>query len=101
MSADPSRAAGPTRFADRNAAQGVHMRRRQIPFFLATLSAVVALCAQIACSQPAPPAPPKPASDANVLQVMRGILFPASNVVFAAQGDDPEKVTKAEDPATA
>ena len=77
------------------------MRRRHIPFFLATLSAVVALCAQIACSPPAPPAPPKPASDANVLQVMRGILFPASNVVFAAQGDDPEKVTKAEDPATA
>jgi hypothetical protein len=77
------------------------MRRGPIPFFVAVLVSVVSLCTQIACSQPAPAAPPKPASDANVLQVMRGILFPASNVVFAAQGDDPDKVAKAEDPATA
>jgi cytochrome c553 len=76
------------------------MRRAHLPFFVAVLLSVVALCAQIACSQPAPPAP-KPASDATVLQVMRGVLFPASNVVFAAQGDDPEKVAKADDPATA
>src|SRR6187551_2543468 len=77
------------------------MRRGPIPFFVAVLVSVVSLCTQIACSQPAPAAPPKPASDGTVLQVMRGILFPASNVVFAAQGDDPEKVEKAEDPATA
>ena len=38
---------------------------------------------------------------APVIRVMRGILFPASNVIFAAQGDDPEKVKKAADPATA
>src|SRR3954471_21511016 len=77
------------------------MRRGYLSFYVAVLIAVVALCAQIACTQAAPPAPAlKPASDANVLQVMRGILFPASNVVFAAQGDDPEKVAKAEDPPT-
>jgi hypothetical protein len=36
-----------------------------------------------------------------VLQVMRGIFFPNSNVIFAAQGDDPDKVKKAQDPSTA
>lgn len=38
---------------------------------------------------------------ATVLQVMRGILFPSSNVVFSAQGDDPAAVKKASDPSTA
>ena len=32
---------------------------------------------------------------ATVLQVMRGILFPNSNVVFSAQADDPAAVKKA------
>jgi len=36
-----------------------------------------------------------------VLQLMRGILFPNSNVVFAAQSDDPEAVPKEKDPSTA
>lgn len=35
----------------------------------------------------------------NLLQVMRGVLFPASNVVFAAQ-DDPATVKPADDPST-
>lgn len=38
---------------------------------------------------------------ATVLQVMRGILFPSSNVVFSAQGDDPAAVKRASDPSTA
>jgi hypothetical protein len=38
---------------------------------------------------------------ATVLQVMRGILFPNSNVVFSAQSDDPAAVKKASDPSTA
>jgi hypothetical protein len=46
-------------------------------------------------------APRGSATPATVQQLMRGILFPNSNVVFAAQSDDPEKVKKAEDPATA
>ena len=37
---------------------------------------------------------------ATVLQVMRGILYPASNVVFAAQAADPEAVPKPPDPST-
>ncbi len=32
---------------------------------------------------------------------MRGILFPASNVVFAAQNENPEDVKPADDPSTA
>lgn len=35
----------------------------------------------------------------NMLQVMRGVLFPASNVVFAAQ-DDPGTMKAADDPST-
>jgi hypothetical protein len=35
----------------------------------------------------------------NLLQVMRGVLFPASNVVFTAQ-DDPTAVPPADDPST-
>jgi len=38
---------------------------------------------------------------ANLLQLMRGTLFPASNVVFAAQGTDPAKVPAAKDPSVA
>lgn len=37
----------------------------------------------------------------NLLQVMRGILYPASNVIFAAQSDDPATIKPATpDPAT-
>jgi hypothetical protein len=32
---------------------------------------------------------------------MRGILYPASNVIFAAQNDNPADVKPAKDPATA
>jgi hypothetical protein len=35
----------------------------------------------------------------NMVQLMRGILYPASNVVFAAQ-DDPATVKPADDPST-
>jgi hypothetical protein len=73
------------------------MHRGLIRFPAVVLISVVALGAQIACSRPAP-APP---AAANVLQIMRGTLFPSSNVVFAAQSDDPEKVEKDDDPATA
>ena len=38
---------------------------------------------------------------ANLGQLMRGILFPNSNVVFAAQSDDPAKVAPAKDPSMA
>src|SRR4051812_45643826 len=38
---------------------------------------------------------------ATVLQIMRGILFPDSNVVFSAQGHDPGTVKQAADASTA
>jgi len=41
-------------------------------------------------SKPTPaaaPAAPAPKIEANLLQLMRGILYPASNVIFAAQDD--------------
>ena len=38
---------------------------------------------------------------ANLLQLMRGTLFPASNVIFAAQSQDPAAVAPAKDPSTA
>src|SRR5712691_985324 len=37
--------------------------------------------------------------DANLLQLMRGIVYPSSNVIFAAQGDL-TKIPPATDPAT-
>src|SRR5690242_12600949 len=74
--------------------------RRGLLSFVPLSVLVLSLCIQIACTKAAAPAP-QAASSATVLQVMRGVLFPASNVVFAAQSDDPEKVEKAEDPATA
>ncbi len=35
----------------------------------------------------------------NVNQVMRGILFPNSNVIFAAQGDNPAEIKQDKDPS--
>jgi hypothetical protein len=43
----------------------------------------------------------KPQVYAVLAQVMRGILFPASNVIFAAQGKNPADVKPAKDPSTA
>jgi Cytochrome C' len=39
--------------------------------------------------------------EATLAQLMRGILFPDSNVIFAAQSDNPADVPPAKDPATA
>ena len=36
----------------------------------------------------------------NLLQLMRGIIYPASNVIFAAQSDDPATIKPAADPST-
>ena len=40
------------------------------------------------------PATFPPSTHATVNQLMRGLFFPASNVVFAAQGDDPAAVPR-------
>jgi len=57
-------------------------------------------------SGPAParggaPAPPAMQVHANPLQLMRGTLYPASNVLFAAQDKNPADVPQATDPSVA
>src|SRR5262249_11816910 len=42
-----------------------------------------------------------PQVSANLLQLMRGILYPSSNIVFFVQDQDPAKVKPEGDPATA
>ena len=72
--------------------------------FTATLGVALARAQrQTAPPRPAPAAaaPAATTHPATMLQLMRGILFPNSNVIFAAQGDNPDAVKKAEDPATA
>lgn len=44
---------------------------------------------------------PAPQVESTLGQLMKGILFPNSNVIFAAQSQDPAKVPEAKDPATA
>ena len=44
---------------------------------------------------------PASRNPATVAQLMKGILFPSSNVVFFAQGDNPNDVPQAKDPALA
>ena len=52
--------------------------------------------------QPQPTAPVQAASaDANLLQLMRGVLFPNSNVIFAAQDKKKVEVKAAEEASTA
>src|SRR5580698_4632591 len=50
--------------------------------------------------EPALAQSPEPASvvPANLAQLMRGTLYPASNVVFAAQDQNPADVPRAKDP---
>jgi hypothetical protein len=81
---------------------GLFAVRASLPLFLA-----LALC------QGQPAAPPagskaakvpssaamKPEVAADLRQLMRGILFPNSNVIFFAQEGDPTKVPPAKDPA--
>lgn len=66
--------------------------------------ALSALCqAQTAAKPGAAKAPAagalKPDVTADLRQLMRGILFPNSNVIFFAQEDDPAKVPPAKDPS--
>ena len=42
-----------------------------------------------------------PQIDATLAQLMRGILYPASNIVFAAQRDNPADFPPAKDPSAA
>jgi hypothetical protein len=44
---------------------------------------------------------PAPQAEATLAQLMKGILFPNSNVIFFAQSEDPAKVAPAKDPSVA
>jgi hypothetical protein len=63
--------------------------------------ALAACCTgDLSAQAPAPARPAAPAKlDANMLQLMRGVLYPASNVLFAAQ-EDLSKQPKVADAAT-
>ena len=39
--------------------------------------------------------------EANLVQLMRGTLYPASNVIFAAQNENPADIKEAKDPSVA
>jgi hypothetical protein len=72
------------------------------PLFLrggAFLCVLLILLSSIGAVAQAPAAPAPPKLDANLLQLMRGILYPASNVIFAAQ-EDLSKQPKPSDEAT-
>ena len=62
---------------------------------------LVTVALESAGAQTPRPAAPAAPFKANVQQVMRGILFPNSNVVFAAQGDDPATIKKDDRPSEA
>jgi cytochrome c556 len=77
-------------------------------------AAALGILTLIGVAQAQTPAPPKaakaapakaaaPASrnPATLAQLMKGILFPSSNVIFFAQGDNPNDVPEAKDPALA
>ena len=74
--------------------------------WLGSFGALLMCCASVAAQAPAPARGAAPARatapaklDANMLQLMRGVLYPASNVLFAAQ-DDLSKQPKPADAAT-
>ena len=61
-------------------------------------SLLFAACTSAPAPEPAAPAASGPATKpyANLTQMMRAIPFPASNIIFAAQNEDPAAPKKAE-----
>ena len=84
------------------------MKKVVVAIFVAALGALAVVQAQApAATRPAAPKPAPAAAAAryrvhgNLNQVMRGILFPNSNVVFAAQNEDFVKIQQDKDPSLA
>src|SRR5262245_28288587 len=83
------------------------MRSRYLILLLTATIVLVAACAQqtpqtpSASTTPAASSTPAAQPSGNMAQLMRGVLFPASNVIFAAQNENPENVKPAADPSTA
>jgi hypothetical protein len=78
--------------------------RRALPIFVAFAGVFLFLTgpseAQAPARTPGRGGAP-PVVEANLGQLMKGILFPNSNVIFFAQSDDPAKVAPAKDPSVA
>lgn len=75
-----------------------------------TKALLISLCGllMVSCGGPttsSPQAPPPGASTeqihGNLAQVMRAVMFPNSNIIFAAQSTNPADVKPAADPSTA
>jgi hypothetical protein len=79
-----------------------HTRAHQAAVAILAGFGLFAIPAGLNAQQPSGASPGSaPRVDANLAQLMRGIIYPASNIVFAAQGDDPAKFPEAKDPAAA
>ena len=68
---------------------------------LLVLGGLSTFSAQRSEAQQARGATAAPVVEANLAQLMKGILFPNSNVVFFAQSQNPADVPPAKDPSTA
>jgi cytochrome c556 len=86
------------------------MRIRRIAFVLLVWTGTSTFVEVSQAQSPARPAPTAPRRTATALrpevhatlaQVMKGILYPSSNVIFAAQDENPADVKPAKDPSTA
>lgn len=84
--------------------------RFRLTFVLIVVAFAFAICLGIAGAQtpatkqtsaPKPATAPAGQVQANLAQLMRGILLPASNVIFYAQGNNPADVKPAADPSSA
>ncbi len=70
-------------------------------FAVAPMTAMLAFGQSTSAPKAAAAKAPSTQASANLGQLMKGILFPASNVLFAAQGQDPAQVPQAKDPSLA
>ena len=82
------------------------MRVRSVLFGVGVCAGAAVLALAASCTQAPPPgdggatAAQTAQVHGNLAQVMRGILFPASNVIFSAQSEDPAAMKAAPDPST-
>jgi hypothetical protein len=81
------------------------MHRVALALLVVLVAWGLTLAAQTASkgAEPAKPAAPAMQVQSDLNQLMRGVLYPASNVVFSAQTDDPAEVKPApgQDPSMA
>lgn len=87
------------------------MRVRSALVALIFFAGMVAAAAQAPAPRPAAPAAPvrpaaaarpaAPAAVGTMAQLMRGVMFPASNVIFASQDTNPAEIKRADDTAAA